>query len=108
MLQVTLPDGSVREYSSAVTPLDVAAEISEGLARASVAAEIDGTIVGLHTQLPAEGGVALRILTKRDAEALGVMRHSCAHIMARGGRGRRRVCGNGVEDVHHAAHERVL
>ncbi len=83
MLQVALPDGSVREYSSAVTPLDVAAEISEGLARAAVAAEIDGTIVGLHTQLPAEGGVALRILTKRDAEALGVMRHSCAHIMAR-------------------------
>ena len=55
MLQVALPDGSVREYSSAVTPLDVAVEISEGLARASVAAEIDGTIVGLHTQLPAEG-----------------------------------------------------
>jgi threonyl-tRNA synthetase len=83
MLKVALPDDSVREYSATITPLDIAAEISDGLARASIAAEIDGKTVGLHTQLPAEGEVRLRILTKRDPEAIGVMRHSCAHIMAR-------------------------
>ncbi len=57
---------------------DVAAEIGPGLAKSAVAAVIDGKTVGLDIPLPAEGEVALRILTKKDAAALGVMRHSCA------------------------------
>ncbi|MEX0936601.1 MAG: threonine--tRNA ligase [Pirellulales bacterium] len=83
MLTVTLPDGSERQYSHSVTPLDVASEIGAGLAKAAVAAAIDDRIVDVETPLPGEGRARLRILTKRDAEALAVMRHSCAHIMAR-------------------------
>ncbi len=83
MLQVALPDGSVREYSSSVTPFDVASEIGPGLAKAAIAAEVDGHVVGLDVRLPREGEVRLRLLTKRDPEALAVMRHSCAHVMAR-------------------------
>jgi len=63
--------------------LDVAQKIGPGLAKAALAAEVDGAIVGLDYQLPAEGSVELRLLTKKDPESLGVMRHSCAHIMAR-------------------------
>jgi len=83
MLKVKLPDGSVKEYSRHVRPCDVAAEIGAGLAKATLAAAVDGKIVGADSPLPAEGEVSLRLLTKRDPEALGVMRHSCAHVMAR-------------------------
>ncbi len=63
--------------------MDVAADIGSGLAKATLAAVVDGKIVGADTFLPEEGEVQLRLLTKRDPEALDVMRHSCAHIMAR-------------------------
>ena len=83
MLKVTLPDGSVREYARSVRPIDVAAEIGPGLAKATLAAEVDGKVVGAAAPLPAEGQVKLRLLTKKDPEALAVMRHSAAHVMAR-------------------------
>src|SRR6478736_374196 len=83
MLKVKLPDGSVKNYSQHVRPKDVAADIGPGLAKSAVAAVIDGKTVGLDTPLPSEGELALRILTKKDPSALGVMRHSCAHVMAR-------------------------
>ena len=83
MLKVKLPDGSVREYSQAVRPIDVATEIGPGLAKATLAAEVDGNVVGAATLLPSEGEVSLRLLTKKDPEALAVMRHSAAHVMAR-------------------------
>ncbi|NOY42751.1 MAG: threonine--tRNA ligase [Planctomycetes bacterium] len=82
MLTVHLPDGSRREYSQAVSSYDVAAEIGPGLAKAAVAAEVDKQLVDLHAPLPTEGEISLRLLTKRDAEALEVLRHSCAHVMA--------------------------
>src|SRR5690606_34724311 len=66
-----------------VRAMDVAADIGSGLAKATLAAVVDGKIVGADTFLPEEGEVKLRLLTKRDPEALEVMRHSCAHIMAR-------------------------
>jgi threonyl-tRNA synthetase len=83
MLRVTLPDGSVKEYSGRVRPIDIASDIGPRLAKATLAAAIDGQIVGIDTILPEEGGVSLRLLTRKDAEALNVMRHSCAHVMAR-------------------------
>ncbi len=83
MLTVKLPDGSSKQFSSPVRPIDVAAEIGPRLAQATLAATVDGKLVGFDTLLPADGEVALRLLTKKDAETLGVMRHSCAHIMAR-------------------------
>ena len=81
MLTVKLPDGSQRSYSTHVTAADVARDIGPGLAKAAVLAEVNGQEVDLNSQLP-EGDVELRILTKRDSEALAVMRHSCAHVMA--------------------------
>ncbi|OHB76005.1 MAG: threonine--tRNA ligase [Planctomycetes bacterium RBG_16_64_10] len=83
MLEVTLPDGSVRTYHEPTTPAAIAAEVGPGLANAAGAAEVDGTLVGLEQPLPSGGRVALKILTQRDPAALAVMRHSAAHVMAR-------------------------
>jgi threonyl-tRNA synthetase len=83
MLKVKLPDGSVREYSKRVRPIDVAGDIGPGLAKATIAAEVNGQTVDSTTPLPTDGEIALRLLTKRDPEALRIMRHSCAHVMAR-------------------------
>ena len=77
MLSVTLPDGTQREYPSAVTPYDIAAEIGAGLAKAAIAAEVDGAQIDLSTPLPADGSISLRLLTKRDPESLDILRHSC-------------------------------
>jgi threonyl-tRNA synthetase len=82
MLRVTLPDGSRREYPSSVTSQHIAQEIGPGLAKAAIAAEVDGKQVDLSTPLPSAGDVQLRLLTKRDPESLGILRHSCAHVMA--------------------------
>jgi threonyl-tRNA synthetase len=83
MLKVTLPDGSVREYSRSIRPIEIAAEIGAGLAKATLAASVNGKVVGANVPLPADGEISLRLLTKKDPEALAVMRHSCAHVMAR-------------------------
>ena len=83
MLKVILPDGSSKEFPGSVPVKDVAAAIGPRLLKAAIAAEVDGKVVGLDYKLPAEGEVKVRILTKKDPEALGVMRHSAAHIMAR-------------------------
>src|SRR5271165_6514357 len=87
MLQIKLPDGSIKEYPDGARPRDVAAEIGKRLAEAAVAAVANGTVVDLDRPLEngtdATGPVELRILTSRDREALDVLRHSTAHIMAR-------------------------
>ena len=85
-VSVRLPDGTVKEVGDAHTPLDVAKSISEGLARAVVVAEVGGTLVDATRPLSElqEGDepVDLRLVTDRDPEALGVLRHSAAHVMA--------------------------
>lgn len=83
MLTVTLPDGNKLEYSRPVRPIDIAADIGPGLAKATLAAEVDGQLVGSDFPLPEQGNVSIRLITKRDPEALGILRHSCAHVMAR-------------------------
>lgn len=82
MLTVHLPDGSSRPFETAVTCREVAEAIGPGLAKAALAAEVDGVQRDLAHALPAKGDVKLRFLTKRDPEALAIMRHSCAHVMA--------------------------
>ncbi|MBT8404017.1 MAG: threonine--tRNA ligase, partial [Gemmatimonadetes bacterium] len=79
-LRAVLPDGSVRELDAGSTAGDVAAGIGPGLAKAAVAAVADGEIVDLMR--PLAGEVQLRILTDRDPEALDVLRHSAAHVLA--------------------------
>ncbi len=83
MTKVHLPDGTIKEYDRRVRPIDIAMEIGPRLAKATIAAEVDGQIVGADTYLPEDGEVHLRLITTRDAAALNVMRHSCAHVMAR-------------------------
>lgn len=84
MVRVQLPDGSVKDYPPGTTALAVAESIGPRLAKACLAAEVDGKIVDLKRQLPeGDAPVKLRLLTERDAEALAVMRHSAAHVMAR-------------------------
>jgi len=85
MVQIKLPDGSIKEYPEGVRPREIAASIGKRLADAAVAAEVDGTIVDLDRPLEdgRDGPITLRLLTNRDPEALDVLRHSTAHIMAR-------------------------
>src|SRR6476620_6529859 len=82
MLVVILPDGSRKQFSRSVSAYDVAAEIGPGLAKAAILAEVDGKQVDLHGPLPESGEIRLRLLTKKDADSLAVMRHSAAHVMA--------------------------
>jgi threonyl-tRNA synthetase len=88
-MKLRLPDGSIREVTAGTTARQVAEGIGKRLAQAAVAAEFDGQIVDLNRELPPENGNAqpaehsFRILTEKDPEALGVLRHSCAHVMAR-------------------------
>src|SRR4029079_9327957 len=79
---VVLPDGSRKEFDGPISAYDVAASIGAGLAKAAILAEVDGKLVDLHSPLPSAGEVRLRLLTKKDPEALAVMRHSAAHVMA--------------------------
>jgi len=80
MVTITLPDGSSKRYDSPPTGYDVALGISEGLAREAVALELDGRLQDLSTRIPDQGRV--RLVTTRDAEALEIMRHTAAHVMA--------------------------
>ena len=86
-VQIQLPDGTVTEHPAEATAMDVAMGISEGLARSVVAADVAGKIVDANRPLGelAAGNepLTLKLLTSRDPDALGVLRHSAAHVMAR-------------------------
>ncbi|GAB6157290.1 threonine--tRNA ligase [Desulfotomaculum varum] len=80
MVKVTLKDGSVREYPAGTTVLEVAAGISQGLAREAVAGKVNGKTVDLH--YPLQQDAAVELLTFHDEEGRAVYRHSTAHILA--------------------------
>ena len=80
MIQVFLPDGSVRQLEDGATAADLAAAIGSALAKASVAAKVNGEVADLGRPLP--DGAQVALLTKKDAEALAVLRHSASHLMA--------------------------
>lgn len=77
---ITLKDGSQREYTEPKSIIDIAFDISEGLARAACAGELDGRTVDLRTVV--EKDSSLNILTARDPEGLSAMRHTCSHVLA--------------------------
>lgn len=79
-MKVTLKDGSFKEYASAMPVIDIAADISEGLARAACAAELDGQIVDLRTVIDKD--CELNILTFDSEGGKKAYRHTCAHVMA--------------------------
>ncbi|MCB2061578.1 MAG: TGS domain-containing protein, partial [Novosphingobium sp.] len=81
MFKISLPDGSVREMPAGSTPADVAAAIGPGLAKAALAARVDGELVDLTR--PFAGDSSLQLVTSRDeAEALELARHDYAHVLA--------------------------
>ena len=80
MIQITLPDGSKREYPGPVTVAEVAASIGSGLAKAALAGKVDGKVVDTSHRIDADAGLA--IVTAKDADGLEVIRHSTAHLLA--------------------------
>ena len=81
LLKISLPDGSVREMEPGSTPADVAAAIGPGLAKAAIAARVDGELVDLSR--PLKGDAQLALVTSRDEEeALELARHDYAHVLA--------------------------
>jgi len=80
MVNITLPDGSVRSFPGAVKVADVAASIGAGLAKAAIAGKVDGQLV--DTSFLLQSDAALAIVTERDPEGLEIIRHSSAHLLA--------------------------
>ena len=81
MFKISLPDGSVREMAPGSTPADVAAAIGPGLAKAAIAARVDGELVDLTRPFTADANLAL-VTTRDEAEALDLARHDFAHVLA--------------------------
>ncbi len=80
MIQITLPDGSQREFPGPVTVAEVAASIGAGLAKAALAGKVDGQVV--DTSYTLTENARLAIVTAKDADGLEVIRHSTAHLLA--------------------------
>ena len=79
-MKITLKDGSVKEYSEAKSIIEIAKDISEGLARVACAGEVDGELVDLRTVI--EKDCELNIVTATDPKALYVIRHTASHVLA--------------------------
>ncbi|MCI6886776.1 MAG: threonine--tRNA ligase [Lachnospiraceae bacterium] len=79
-MKITLKDGSCKEYSQAMRVYDIAMDISEGLARAACAGEVNGKVVDLRTVVDQD--CELNILTASDPEGLRTVRHTCSHVLA--------------------------
>ena len=79
-MKITLKDGSSKEYEQAMSVYDIAGDISQGLARAACAGEIDGTVVDLRTMVDRD--CSLQILTAADEAGLRTVRHTCSHVLA--------------------------
>ena len=75
---VTLKDGSKKEYAEAKSVIDIAYDISEGLARAACAGEVNGEVVDLRTVIDSD--CELNILTAKDEKGLAVLRHTASHL----------------------------
>ena len=79
-MKVTLKDGSVKEYAQAMSVIDIAKDLSEGLARVACAGEVDGEVVDLRTVV--DHDAAVNILTAKDEKGLSALRHTTSHVMA--------------------------
>src|SRR5690606_17840861 len=79
-IKITLPDGSVKEYDKGVTVYEIAKDISEGLARQSVGAKVNGKILGVKDTIEEDATVS--ILKFDDEEGKDIFRHTSSHILA--------------------------
>jgi threonyl-tRNA synthetase len=80
MVNITFPDGNIKTFENPVSGFEVAQSISEGLARNSIAMQLDDQLVDLDTVIDRDARV--RLITSKDPEALDILRHSAAHVMA--------------------------
>jgi threonyl-tRNA synthetase len=80
VLKITFPDGAVKEFEQGTTTEDIAASISPGLRKKAIAGKIDGTLIDLRTPIEKDGSIA--IITQDSEEALEILRHSTAHLLA--------------------------
>ncbi len=80
MIHITFPDGTVKQFENQPDGFEIASSISEGLARNCVAMELDGVVCDLYTKVDRDARI--RFLTPKDPEALEILRHSAAHVMA--------------------------
>ncbi len=80
MINITFPDGGVREYDAGISGADIAQSIAKSLAKKAVAMVVDGELRDLADPIDADASV--RIVTRTDADALELIRHDCAHVMA--------------------------
>ena len=79
MLNITLPDGSVRQFEAPLSIADIAASIGAGLAKAAIAGKINGKLVDTCDQVTEDAQVS--IITAKDKEGVEIIRHSCAHLV---------------------------
>ena len=79
-MKITLKDGSIKEYSEAMSAYDITRDISEGLARAACAVEINGEVKDLRTVIDED--CELNVLTAKDADGIRTVRHTCSHVLA--------------------------
>ena len=79
-MKITLKDGSVKEYASPMSIIDIAKDISEGLARVACLGEVDGEEEDLRTVI--DHDCQLNILTAKDEKGLAALRHTASHVMA--------------------------
>src|SRR5690606_16124457 len=80
LMQVLLPDGQRLDVPERATGADVAAALGPGLARAALGVRVDGALSDLQSQVP--DGARIEVVTKKDADAIRLMRHTLAHVMA--------------------------
>src|SRR6478752_9392096 len=80
MISITLPDGSRRQFERPLSGADLAAAIGPGLAKAALAIKIDGTLRDLDA--PIEQDARVEIVTRTHPDALDLLRHDCAHVLA--------------------------
>ncbi|TXC90173.1 threonine--tRNA ligase [Metabacillus litoralis] len=80
VIKIAFPDGAVKEFAKGTTTEDIAASISPGLKKKSLAGKLDGQVIDLRTPIQQDG--AIEIVTQDSGEALEIMRHSTAHLMA--------------------------
>ena len=79
-MKITLKDGSIKEYAEAMSAYDIARDISEGLARAACAVEINGEVKDFRTVV--ESDCEMNFLTAKDSEGLRTVRHTCSQVLA--------------------------
>jgi threonyl-tRNA synthetase len=82
-ISLTFPDGNARSYSAGVTPAEVASSISTSLGKKAISATVDGKHWDMQWPIEADASIAINTLKDSDTEALELIRHDCAHVMAR-------------------------